>query len=76
MNESLHPSACLVQLIQDFESFRPRPYLDKLAKPNPLPTIGYGSTYYKDGTRVTLGPLVDNRSTKSAAVVTEAASSP
>ena len=38
-----------LRLIQEFESFEPKPYLDS-AK---VWTIGYGSTYYPNGTRVT-----------------------
>ena len=39
-----------VDLIKRFEGFRSRPYLCSAN----VPTIGYGSTFYKDGTRVTL----------------------
>lgn len=37
-------------LMRRFEGFYPKPYLC----PAGVPTIGYGSTYYEDGTRVTL----------------------
>lgn len=37
-------------LIRKWESLRLRPYLC----PAGVPTIGYGATYYEDGTRVTL----------------------
>lgn len=37
-------------LITHFEGFKPNPYLDSVK----IPTIGYGNTYYKDGTRVAL----------------------
>jgi len=37
-------------LMRRFEGFYPKPYLC----PAGVPTIGYGSTYYQDGTRVTL----------------------
>jgi lysozyme len=37
-------------LIKRFEGFRERPYLCSAG----VPTIGYGSTYYLDGRRVTL----------------------
>lgn len=37
-------------LCRRFEGFRPRPYLC----PAGVPTIGYGATFYEDGTRVTL----------------------
>ena len=39
-----------LDIIKKFESFRSRPYLC----PSGIPTIGYGSTYYLDGTKVTL----------------------
>lgn len=37
-------------LCKQFEGFRPKPYLC----PAGVPTIGYGSTYYADGKKVTL----------------------
>ena len=37
-------------LIKDFEKFRAEPYLDSEL----IPTIGYGTTAYPDGTKVTL----------------------
>lgn len=37
-------------LCRRFEGFYPRPYLC----PAGVPTIGYGATFYEDGTRVTL----------------------
>lgn len=37
-------------LCRRFEGFRPKPYLC----PAGVPTIGYGSTYYPDGRKVTL----------------------
>ncbi len=40
-----------INLIKSFEAFRSKPYLPT---PNDVPTIGYGSTYYEDGTRVKL----------------------
>ena len=43
------PSQAL-NLIKRFEGFRSTPYLCSAG----VPTIGYGSTYYKDGTKVTL----------------------
>ena len=39
-----------VKLIKEFEGFKSQPYLC----PAGIPTIGYGSTYYKDGRKVTL----------------------
>lgn len=43
-------SAKGLDLIKEFEGFKSAPYLD-IAK---VPTIGYGSTYYENGTRVTM----------------------
>ena len=37
-------------IISRFEGFRSKPYLDVKG----VPTIGYGSTYYQDGTKVTI----------------------
>lgn len=43
-------------LCRRFEGFYPRPYLC----PAGVPTIGYGATFYEDGTRVTLKePAID-----------------
>lgn len=39
-----------VELCRKFEGFRSKPYLC----PAGIPTIGYGSTYYPEGRRVTL----------------------
>jgi lysozyme len=39
-----------VQLLKELEGFRSKPYLDGAN----VPTIGYGSTYYKNGSRVTM----------------------
>lgn len=39
-----------LDLIKQYEGFRSNPYLC----PAGVPTIGYGSTYYEDGKRVTL----------------------
>lgn len=39
-----------LSLIKYFEGFRSKPYLCSAG----VPTIGFGSTFYKDGTRVTL----------------------
>lgn len=39
-----------VELIKRFEGFRAKPYLCSAG----VPTIGYGSTYYLDGTKITL----------------------
>lgn len=37
-------------LIQKYEGFSSKPYLDSVS----VPTIGYGSTFYPDGRKVTL----------------------
>lgn len=42
--------ATALELIKRFEGYRSRPYLC----PAGIPTIGYGSTYYLNGLRVTL----------------------
>lgn len=39
-----------ISLIKYFEGFRSKPYLCSAN----VPTIGFGSTFYKDGTKVTL----------------------
>ena len=39
-----------VNLIKKYEGFKDKPYLC----PSKVPTIGYGSTYYEDGTKVKL----------------------
>lgn len=39
-----------IKLITQFEGFRPKPYLDALK----IPTIGYGTTRYPDGRKVTM----------------------
>ena len=39
-----------IPMIKQFEGLRLKPYLDCVG----VPTIGYGSTYYVDGTKVTL----------------------
>lgn len=43
-------SSAGLNLIKQFEGFRSKPYLC----PAGVPTIGYGSTYYEDGRKVTL----------------------
>ena len=42
-----------LQLLKELEGFRSKPYLDGAG----IPTIGYGSTYYKNGTRVTMNDV-------------------
>lgn len=44
------PIEVAAALCRRFEGFYPRPYLC----PAGVPTIGYGATFYEDGTRVTL----------------------
>ena len=44
------PVEIAAELCKRFEGFRSRPYLC----PAGIPTIGYGATFYLDGTRVTL----------------------
>lgn len=46
----MQPSQACVDLIKASEGFRSRPYLDGKG----VPTIGYGSTYYPSGKRVTM----------------------
>ena len=47
---NLSTSSTGINLITSFEGFSAYPYQDQ----NGIPTIGYGSTYYQDGTRVTM----------------------
>lgn len=51
-----------LNLIKQFEGFSSTPYLC----PAKIPTIGYGSTYYEDGTKVTLKdkPITEQRATE------------
>ena len=50
-----------VNLIKRYEGFKPKAYLC----PANIPTIGYGSTYYEDGTKVKLtdSPISETRAT-------------
>lgn len=50
-----------LELIKLHESFRSKPYLC----PAKIPTIGYGSTFYEDGSKVTLKdtPITKERAT-------------
>ena len=45
------------ELLVKFEGFRAEPYLDQAG----VPTIGYGSTYYEDGTPVTMSDNMISR---------------
>lgn len=49
----------IIAFIAGFESFESRPYLD-IAN---VPTIGYGATYYENGTKVTMRdkPITNER---------------
>lgn len=51
-----------LDLIKQFEGLSLKPYLDAVN----IPTIGYGSTYYEDGTKVTLKdkPITEQRATE------------
>lgn len=53
------PSSNFINLIKKFEGLMLHPYLC----PAHVPTIGYGSTYYEDGTKVTLkdNPITEER---------------
>lgn len=48
-----------LELIKTFEGLSLKPYLDAVN----IPTIGYGSTYYEDGTKVTMKdkPITEQR---------------
>ena len=48
-----------IELIKQFEGLSLKPYLDKVN----IPTIGFGSTYYEDGTKVKLKdkPITEER---------------
>lgn len=46
----IDPIPTALPLIKQFEAFRSHPYLDSAG----IPTIGYGTTVYPDGTKVTL----------------------
>lgn len=51
-----------LNLIKQFEGLSLKPYLDAVN----IPTIGFGSTYYEDGTKVTLKdkPITQERATQ------------
>lgn len=51
-----------IELIKKYEGFRSKPYLC----PSLCPTVGFGSTYYEDGKKVTLKdpPITEDRATK------------
>ena len=43
-----------LNLIKEFEGFSSKPYLDVVN----IPTIGWGNTFYEDGTKVKLGEQI------------------
>jgi lysozyme len=51
-----------LELIKKYEGFKAKPYLC----PSLVPTIGYGATYYEDGTKVKLTdtPITKERATE------------
>jgi lysozyme len=58
-------SAAGIALIKKFESFSAKPYPDPGTGGKPF-TIGFGSTYYEDGRKVTMSdpPLSEDRATQ------------
>lgn len=58
-------SAAGINLIKKFEGFSSKPYPDPATGGVPF-TIGYGSTYYEDGRKVTMAdaPITEDRATK------------
>lgn len=58
-----------LQIIKEFESLKLKPYLC----PAGIPTIGYGSTYYEDGTKVTLNdlPITEQRADELLANISD-----
>ena len=51
-----------IELIKQFEGLSLKPYLDAVN----IPTIGFGNTFYEDGTKVTLKdkPITEERATQ------------
>ena len=51
-----------IELIKQFEGLSLKPYLDAVN----IPTIGFGNTFYEDGTKVTLKdkPITEQRATE------------
>ena len=62
MNLELAASLC-----RQFEGFRSKPYLC----PAGVPTIGYGSTYYSDGRKVTLNDALISQEDANALLMVE-----
>jgi lysozyme len=58
-------SAAGINLIKKFEGFSAKPYPDPATGGVPF-TIGYGSTYYEDGRKVTMAdpPITEERATR------------
>lgn len=69
MNEDMVISKRGLDFIKKHEGFRNHPYLDPVG----IPTIGYGFTYYLDGTRVTMDdePLTMLKATEMLLKVVE-----
>jgi len=57
--ENIKFSQGAVDLIAKFEGFRSKPYLDSVN----IPTIGYGTTFYENGKKVTMNdaPITEPR---------------
>ena len=61
MDNTLKFSQNCINLIAENEGFRSEPYLDI----ENVPTIGYGSTFYENGTKVTMkDPAIDQTRAK------------
>lgn len=62
MNTNIKTGKAGLDLIKSFEGLKLKPYLC----PAGVPTIGYGSTYYEDGKKVTLKdkPITEKRATE------------
>lgn len=56
-----------LELIKEFEGFKSSPYRDSIGKP----TIGYGTTFYANGTPVTMDDSPIDESTASALMETK-----
>ena len=56
-----------LELIKDFEGLSLKPYLDVVN----IPTIGWGNTFYEDGTKVTLKdkPITEERANELLEVI-------
>jgi lysozyme len=50
----MKPSLACYEIIKQFEGLRLNAYLDSVG----IPTIGYGSTFYEDGTKVKMGDRI------------------